>query len=90
MLVRFTIHKDVDIPGEMEVVAELKFYVNLWSLCFEEAELDNRLQFIECRHFGSEFTEGRCQQNERNGKELYLSILNSKNIDERGEVQYLE
>ena len=56
MLVRFTIHKDVDIPGEMEVVAEVKFYVNLWSLCFEEAELDNRLQFIECRHFGSEFT----------------------------------
>ena len=55
MLVRFTIHKDVDIPGEMEVVAEVKFYVNLWSLCFEEAELDNSSQFIKYRHVGSEY-----------------------------------
>ena len=60
MLVKFNIHKDV-IPGEKEE-AEVNFYVNLWSLCFEEAELDNRLQFIKYRHFGSEYTKGRCQK----------------------------
>ena len=68
MLVRFNIHKDLDIPGEMEEeVVEVNFYVNLWSLCSEEAEPDNRLHFIKYRRFGSEYTPGRCQQHETCG-----------------------
>ena len=72
MLVKFNIHKDLDIPGEMEEAVEFNFYVNLWSLCFEEAELDNRLQFIKYRRFGSEYTPGRCQQHQIFGMEVFI------------------
>ena len=77
MLVKFNIHEDLDIPGEMEEAVEFNFYVNLWSLCFEEAELDNRLQFIKYRRFGSEYTQGKVSttSNIWNGMYLYVIYL---------------
>ena len=55
MLVNFNIHKDV----VLQEPAEVSFYVNLWSLCFEEAEPDNSPQFIKYyRHVGTEYIPG--------------------------------
>ena len=66
LILTFTlqVHKDVVIPGEKETT-EVKFYVNLRSLCLKEAELDNSIQFIKYRQVGSQYTKtkGSFKQN---------------------------